>query len=119
MEAGVLRIEHAKFGVERFAVGNARCNLFQREDEERWELVIAFRTTAVIQRSDGWSFDNDAKPHVEASAILREAPLLEAGTVIVQDEGYDHETDENLSVLYYFEHESIEKLHVTIVAVTP
>jgi len=38
--------------------------------------------------------------------------------VIVQAKGYDESRGENLSVLYYFEHNSIEDLRVELVNVT-
>jgi len=112
-KSDVLQIEHSEFGPEEFPVSQASYNLFQREDEERWELVISLKTRKATLRSKEL-LEDDAKPTLEASAILPKEPKLRKGTVIEQDKGYDRKTDENLSSLYYFEHESVEKLRFRV-----
>lgn len=116
MEPDVLQIDHMEFGTETFAVGEARSNLFQRDDGT-WEFVIRLVTKSAIVRSEKLRAVIDAKPSVEASALLSDAPSLEKGTQILQEQGYDYEREENLTVLYYFEHELIERLQITLLDV--
>jgi len=114
MKSDVLQIEHSEFGREEFPVSQASYNLFQREEEKRWELLISLKTRKATLRSKELEEAVDAKPTLEASAILPKEPKLRKGTVIGQDVGYDRKTKENLSSLYYFEHESVEKLRFRV-----
>ena len=82
-----------------------------------WELNFSFRT------SDQLTFTETLKefgrqPNVEATVVLKAADAkLTVGQVLKQDQGYDYDRDENLSNLYYFNHQSIEKVEVTILEI--
>ncbi len=104
-------------GTEIYSVANAAYNLYQTDDGV-WEWVISVSSGSALQRVPALAEVLDAEPHFEATALLSPDDLaIFAGKVITQAEGYDYERDENLSNIYYFEHDSVEALSMTILAV--
>jgi hypothetical protein len=117
MDRDLLWIEHSAYGVETFCVGVARFNVYRRDDG-RWELVLDISTSRDVSRSARLEEMCDrALPHIEASLLLHSEPALAKSTVIVQQRGYDAESNENLTQLFYFGHESIEEMRVELVDV--
>jgi hypothetical protein len=115
MKNNIFEIQHAEFGEETFEIKDPTYNLYKTEDGI-WEFIIKFETSKAIKRAEALEEVLDAKPNFEATAILSPKNLkLEAGSVICQKEGYDHEREEHLSNIYYFTHESVENLEVKII----
>ncbi len=115
----VFVIEHDEFGREAFHMVAAQYNLYQTEDGI-WEFTLSFRTDDALVRAPGLADVIDARPNFEATALLPADDLaLTPGRVITQAQGYDYERDEHLSNIYYFEHNDVEALVVTIHAITP
>lgn len=114
MQTDILTIEHLQFGEEQFEIECAAYNLYEGGDGI-WEFVVKVTTGDAIMRTDELKDLVDAKPWFEATSIMEADDLaLSAGDVIVQEQGYDYERDQNLSNFYYFRHESVEDLSFVI-----
>ena len=117
MTPNILEINHTKLGVEKFKIATPTYNLYKTE-EGIWEFTIHFTSSETIQRVKELEDVIDPLPNVEATAILSENEItLRKGTIIHQEHGYDYDRDENLSVLYYFSHNSIENLSIELLEV--
>lgn len=118
MKTDILTIQHLQFGEEQFAIESAFYNLYQ-SDDGIWEFVVKVTTGELIIRSTELKDVIDANPCFEATAIMDADDLtLTAGDMIVQEQGYDYNREENLSNIYYFRHESIEDLKILLHEVT-
>lgn len=114
MESGVLVIHYPGAGEDKFSVDEARFNLSQ-SDEGIWEFVINVTTDKALARSKHLEMIDDPQPNFEATALLKPDNLaLPAGKIITQPKGYDPKRKEILSNFYYFSHESVEDLKVSI-----
>lgn len=115
MQKTHLAIKHQEFGTEIFEITEPRYNLYQN-DRGNWEFIFSFRTGQAIQRVKELEEVIDAHPNVEATAWLTEDQLpLAPGSKLLQASGYDYDTDEYLSNVYYFDHNTVEELEIEIV----
>ncbi|MCB9232331.1 MAG: hypothetical protein H6581_11750 [Bacteroidia bacterium] len=130
MESATLVLQIRGEGEERYRIENARYNLYlaqeeyayegEVEEEELWEFTLKFSTSEALLRVPELAEVINARPHVEATAVLRPDQCdLQPGTVIEQPEGYDYDRDEHLSNIYYFNHNPVEALQVTILDMGP
>jgi hypothetical protein len=117
-EQEVLSIRHSEFGLEKFRIQDARCNLYQGDDGI-WEFVFKVQSSDALLRSKELDQTSDGKPHLEATFVLPDDKIeLSEGRSIYQPDGYDRIRDENITNLYYFSHNSIEELRVELITVT-
>ncbi|HQU85643.1 MAG TPA: hypothetical protein PKY59_21085 [Pyrinomonadaceae bacterium] len=111
----VFEINHSKFGTEEFHIVSAKYNIYRVADNI-WEFVVSFKTDKSLLRTKELEKLLDAKPNFEAAVLLSSGDIeLKEGKSIFQKEGYDYERDENLSNIYYFEHNSVEELSIDII----
>ncbi len=117
MKKDLFIINHTEFGREEFEIANAKYNLYQ--DGNIWEFIVSIETSSGVLRDDKLANLIDAKPNLEATAILQHDDLeIIKGKIIRQEEGYDQDRDEILSNVYYFQHESVDDLQIEIIEVT-
>lgn len=117
-EPEVLVIRHLEFGLEKFRVQDARCNLHQEEGGV-WEFVFSARSKGAILRSEELNDTIDAEPHLEATFVIRDGDIgLREGRTIYQPDGYDRVREENITNFLYFSHNSIEELRVELIRVS-
>lgn len=110
-----LYIKHKDFEEEAFELKSASYNFYEVEDSDLLEFVIKIEIEKAISRDAELESAFNALPNIEATAVMASSSFkLEKGTKIFQEFGYDEEREENLSILYYFAHNSIEKLEINI-----
>lgn len=114
MNENELIIKHLEFEEEKFQIINPVYNINKRTDGV-FEFTIGFDTNNALKRDTELKKVVNSNPNFEATAIISaDDQKLKEGQVVFQKEGYDYDIDENLSVLYYFGHESVEELRVEI-----
>lgn len=112
-----LQIAHQAFENECFEIKSATYNYYKIENSDCIEFVFKIDLENEIHRDKTLQESFPGLPDLEVSAIIQSSDFtLEKGTKIVQAFGYDEERQENLSVLYYFSHNSVENLQLEIVA---
>ena len=117
MKENIFLITHSEFGDEEFVISDPRYNLYKTEDGV-WEFTISFETSKSVKRAKELEDVIDAQPNFEATAIIpSDNPDLKSEKIILQKEGYDYKREENLSNIYYFEHNSVEELEVRIIEI--
>lgn len=110
-----LFIKHDDFAEESFALQSATYNYYQVEDSDLMEFVIKVEVEKALSRDPELQSAFNANPNIEATAVIPVSAFkLEEGTRIFQEFGYDSDRDENLSILYYFAHNSIEQLEIKV-----
>jgi len=115
MKENIFEIKHSEFGDEEFEITESKYNLYKTEDGI-WEFTICFDTLKSIKRAKALEGIIDPTPNFEATAILNSNDLtIDKGKIITQKEGYDSNREENLSNVYYFEHNSVEELEINVV----
>ncbi|TGV00533.1 hypothetical protein [Flavivirga rizhaonensis] len=118
MENNIVEINHLDFGIEKFVITEEAYNLY-KSDSGIWEFTLSFKTSKSIDRAKELEVLVDAEPYFEATAILSNNELkLNRGNIITQKQGYDYNRDENLSIFYYFDYNSIEELEIELLEVT-
>lgn len=118
MENNILEINHSEFGVEKFEITEPTYNLYKSESGI-WEFTLSLKTSKSINRVKELKELVDAEPYFETTAIMSESELkLVEGNTITQKQGYDYDRDENLSIFYYFDYNSIEDLEIELLEVT-
>lgn len=118
MESNLLSIQHMDFGLEQFRIKSARCNLY-KDEEGIWEFVVKVSCGEATIRSKELEAIISAKPNFEATAIIPENNIsLIPGKILTQKEGYNYDRGENLSNIYYFDHNSIEELKIELTEIT-
>lgn len=118
VKENVFEINHPKFGTEEFHIVSAKYNIYKFADNV-WEFLVSFKTDKSLLRAKELEKLLDAKPDFEAVALLSSDDIkLKAGKKIFQKEGYDYERDENLSNIYYFEHNSVEELSIDVIEIS-
>ena len=111
----ILIIKHKDFAEESFELKSASYNYYEVEDADLLEFVIKIELEKALSRDPELESAFNSLPNIEATALVSASTFkLEKGTRIFQEFGYDEERDENLSILYYFAHNSIEKLEIQV-----
>ena len=114
-ESDTLYIKHDDFAEESFTLKSATYNYYQLEDSDLMEFVIKVEIEKALSRDPELQSAFNSNPNLEATAVIPSSSFkLEKGTRIFQEFGYDNDRDENLSVLYYFAHNSIEQLEIKV-----
>lgn len=113
-----LIIRHDDFKEESFLLKSAHFNHYTVENSDLTEFVIKLEIKEAITRDPELESVFNAVPNLEATAVIKSSDFkLEKGMKIFQEFGYDNEREENLSILYYFQHNSIENLEIEVLEI--
>ena len=116
MENNILEINHFKFGIERFVIDKPKYNLYKSKSGA-WKIILSFTTSKAINTSKALEELVFADPYFEAIILLNNNLTLKRGNV-TQKQGYDYENDENSTIFYYFDYQSIEEIKIKLLEVT-
>jgi len=118
MNEDIFEIIHLKFGKEEFCIVSPKYNLYSPADNI-WEFLVSFKTGKPLIRAKELDRLIDARPDFEAAVVLSSDNTdLKAGVKFFQKEGYDYKREENLSNIYYFEHNSVEEISIDVIEIT-
>lgn len=118
MKEDIFEISHLKFEPEEFHIVSAKYNIHNAIGNT-WEFIVSFKTDKSLKRAKELQNLIYAKPDFEVAALLSPDDIeLKVGKKILQKEGYDYERDENLTNIYYFEHNSVEELMIELVEIS-